>query len=219
MITLTTIPSGSESANQLIAKWAIAEDHAQAELRQSETRRHDFLLTRSALRALLHYTTGVSAWHIRPDSAGKPYATSLTGKSGPHISLSHTKGLVACAISQEAPIGIDVEYWRTRDFTALANYAFSLQEREQVARDGKPAFYRIWTLKEAMAKATGTGILATVKKEAYAVDTQVDGFKETATWQLYCTMPTPNYSLAIATKGQSPWSEKSLACLNAVIEN
>jgi hypothetical protein len=56
-------------------------------------------------------------------------------------------------------IGIDIEVYNSRrDFTRIAAAAFGPEEQMAVAREGASAFYRIWTLREAMAKASGAGI-------------------------------------------------------------
>ena len=215
MINLTTVASDGAWVSDLIAKWAMEEDQSQAELRHNETRRHNFLLARAALRALLDTATGIKDWYIRPDSTGKPYLLSPTGVTAPHISISHTKGLVACAVAS-SPIGIDVEYWRTRDFTALANYAFGIRERLEVETGGAASFYHIWTLKEAMAKATGDGLVGVINGKDNAACVQNEGFTQATEWQFYCTSPMPLYSLAIASQDQNAWSEKSLGWVNVI---
>jgi len=216
MVTITTVSSKDADAKRLITKWATAEDFTQVKSRHNEAKRHDFLVARSAMRALLAHATGISDWHIRSDPNGKPYAITVTGKAGPHISLSHTKGLIACAISQEAPIGIDVEYWQGRDFIALANYAFGPREREEVARDGISAFYRIWTLREAISKTTGVSLITTFDGDDYGADAPASGCWTTDMWQLFYTSPQIDYSLAIASKDDDIWLETSLIWVNYI---
>jgi len=203
MITLTTILSESAAAQLLIANWASSEDLAQAALHQNNLRRHNFLLARASLKALLTDVTGISNWNIHPDSNGKPHAFTTKDIAYPHISISHTRGLVACAVSQDSPIGIDVEYWRTRDFRALAAYAFGMREREEVAHKGISAFYRIWTVREAIAKISGIGILAMLDGMDYASDSPASGCWTTGERQVFYSSPHTDYSLAVA----SPCSE------------
>lgn len=57
-----------------------------------------------AVRKLLKLVLGDAA-RIVYDSAGKP---SLEG-GGAHISISHTRGYVALAVSHSSPVGLDVE--------------------------------------------------------------------------------------------------------------
>lgn len=210
MITLTTVSSEEGIAKPLIAKWATAEDYARAKLRQSDAKQRDFLLARAILRALLVQITGVGDWFLRPDAKGKPQALTATGAPGPYISLSHTQGLVVCAVSPEDPFGIDIEYWRVRDFMDLANYAFGPSERKEVARDGISAFYRIWTLREAISKATGMGLISTIDGNDCVAGAPASGCWATKMWQLFYTSPQTSYSLAIASKSEGTWSEASL---------
>ncbi len=214
MVTLTTVSSESPIAKSLIHRWATPEDRAQAKLRRSDARQYEFLLTRATLRALLTSVTGIGDWRIYPDAKGKPQTLSPTGKTGPHISLSHTRGLVACAVSETGPIGVDVEYWWMRDFMALANYAFGPRECAEVARNGISAFYRIWTLREAISKAKGIGLMATLDGNDSVADAPVTGCWETNAWQLFHLSPKPDYSFAVATKDESVWSEASLTWID-----
>ena len=78
-----------------------------------------------------------------------------------HFSISHTKEFIAIAINDK-PIGIDIE--RTRKYNkSLVNRFFHPSEikileetKEEQERD--ILFTKIWTLKEAYVKCTGTGI-------------------------------------------------------------
>lgn len=100
------------------------------------------------------------------DQHGKP---RLTGTSDLHFSVSHSGSVVAVAVSRNRPVGVDVErIWRLRpvelDRVVLATLA--PEERLQVAR--QPADRRTlalttyWTRKEAVLKATGQGLTATL---------------------------------------------------------
>jgi len=210
MVTLTTVSSESPIVESLISQWATPEDHAEAKLRQSHTRRQDFLVARATLRALLTHETGRGDWRICPDANGKPQALTATGIVGPYISLSHTRGLVACVVSEAGLVGVDVEYWRARDFIALADYAFGPQECEEVAQGGISAFYRIWTLREAVAKAIGVGLMTTFDGHDCVAGAPASGCWMTETWQLFYASPKTNYSFALATKGEDVWSDASL---------
>ena len=51
---------------------------------------------------------GIASPVVEKTPLGKPY---LKGENMPHISLSHTKGIVCCAVSWKN-VGIDAEYPR-----------------------------------------------------------------------------------------------------------
>jgi phosphopantetheinyl transferase len=107
-----------------------------------------------ALR-LLEALDGESSF-ITTDERGKPL---VCGPSVRHISISHSRSMVVAAASAVGLIGIDVEYRDpNRDLDRLASAAFGPAECEAVVARGVPAFYRIWTLREAISKATGDGM-------------------------------------------------------------
>ncbi len=182
--------SGTIEAERLIETWATPEDGVGAARRHDPARKHDFLLTRAALREILYEMTERNHWSFRADAKGKPLAISLAGDVAPHISLSHTKGMIAVAVSMRHPVGIDIEKWRVRDFAALAAYAFTSFEADHVAHEGQTAFYRLWTMKEAQAKALGIGVLAALEENISAQ----------AGWGIFYEEPCAGYSLSIATK-------------------
>ncbi|MDF1485069.1 4'-phosphopantetheinyl transferase superfamily protein [Ramlibacter sp. H39-3-26] len=77
------------------------------------------------------------------------------------FSISHCDGRIACAVSTDGPVGIDVE--RVGALTAgdLPRY-LNDSERSWVGRDPR-RFYTVWTRKEAVAKAAGTDSLADLR--------------------------------------------------------
>jgi phosphopantetheinyl transferase len=102
--------------------------------------------------------TGIRA--LRNDPQGRPW---LDGCTRP-ISLSHSGRWAACAIGHaqaSGGIGVDVEEIRempVEDFSMV----FTAQERAAIRNAGDPAsdLIRRWTIKEAVLKAHGTGLLA-----------------------------------------------------------
>ena len=102
--------------------------------------------------------TGVRA--LRSDPHGRPW---LDGCTRP-ISLSHSGRWAVCVIGHAQSslgIGVDVEEIRemsVEDFSMV----FTAQEREAIrgAYDPSSDLIRRWTIKEAVLKAHGTGLLA-----------------------------------------------------------
>lgn len=72
------------------------------------------------------------------------------GREGGYLSLSHSYGLVACAVDQR-PVGVDVE--RIRPVPPRLLGLLSEEERAYVRCDAD--FFRLWTLKEALIKCRG----------------------------------------------------------------
>lgn len=95
------------------------------------------------------------------ESLGKPYVL-LNGDPHPWLrfSLSHTKGLAVIAVAEKADVGVDVEV--VRDISERATIAashFSDQERQRFGPEQDDiAFFGCWTRKEAVLKASGTGL-------------------------------------------------------------
>lgn len=96
-------------------------------------------------------------FHISVEEKGKPF---FTYNSNIHFSISNTFNYVAIAISNHR-IGIDIESTRKYKENLVKRYFhpkecsfiqfFPLEQRDGV-------FTRLWTIKEAYVKMTGTGI-------------------------------------------------------------
>ena len=84
---------------------------------------------------------------------GKPFM-----EGAPHFSISHCKEGIAVAID-ELPIGIDIESIRHAD-KDLIERTMNEKERLAISELGMWEFTRLWTQKEAIAKAEGTGIVS-----------------------------------------------------------
>jgi phosphopantetheinyl transferase len=117
-------------------------------------------LARALLSKMLSAVWGMApeTVQIRSEPSGRPYLAPAISRTQPFISISHTRGWVACAATEIGPLGIDIERWRPdRDHAGIAEMAFGPREAARAAVGGM-AFYRIWTLREAVAKACGQGL-------------------------------------------------------------
>lgn len=100
---------------------------------------------------------------LRQNHISRTTANSYAQKSLLKTNLSHTQGMVACALtSQFGQIGIDCEAIRD-DFNYLECDILSSAQLSWIAKQEKhrrsEAFYRIWTMKEAILKARGVGLI------------------------------------------------------------
>ena len=120
----------------------------------------------------------------------------------PSISLSFS-GWVAVP-NDVGPVGIDVEVHRPRrNFDRLAAAAFGPEEQCLVTADGAPGFYRIWTLKEAMAKASGTGLAEVADRTDRAAGGPKEGAWRANVGTTPCAAhatPVPSVILALAKR-------------------
>jgi phosphopantetheinyl transferase len=159
----------------------------------------------AAVHAMVRHQTGRSDWRIMKGRNGKPLIAAPDGTPGPAVSLSHTAGLIAAAITGQGALGIDAERHRPRNFPALAENAFGPREMALITPDDPVAFYRVWTLREALAKATGDG-LALAANRRDLVDHCLTGTRWLAhhagtDWTLFHPMAGPEHSLSVAHDG------------------
>ena len=177
MIVLATACARPPLADELIERWATAADRAHAAIRKVPAARYHSLLARAGIRALLFSHTAQNDWQLHADARGKLSAFDTTGRAGPAISVAHTRGMVACGLATTSALGVDAETYRPRAFDAIAAWSFGPQECNAVRAGQAAAFYRIWTLREAMGKATGEGLaLATDRRDR-------TGGPDEGTWQ------------------------------------
>lgn len=105
--------------------------------------------------AMLQELVGHACDDVYYGPNGKPYL-----KNGPYFSISHCKTAVAVAIDEEHEIGIDIESRRHIEEGLIKR---TMNEAEQAfiasADDSEGAFLDLWTQKEAVLKAHGTGIV------------------------------------------------------------
>ena len=149
-------------------KYAVAWLHRQERARcrgylHSRPRRQ-FALCRAALRAILcgELGCGNEALSFGSLSHGKPYALVGGVRAPISFNVSHggRHGLIALAAAGR--VGVDVEERKARrDLDGIAETVFTPAEQADLALaagDQKiHLFFRLWTMKEALIKALGTG--------------------------------------------------------------
>jgi 4'-phosphopantetheinyl transferase len=189
------------TADDTLLRWSLAADHFPGARRRS-------LLARALLRRMLVQTTGISpeGWVFDVESSGRPIARNAVCDRVPSISLAHSGGWVAVAASDAGAIAIDIEVHRPhRNFCGIAAAAFGPGEQWLVAADGVASFYRIWTLREAMAKASGEGLAEVVDRTDRVATGPKEGVWRTSIgltpWLLAHTTPVSGLSLAMAVRG------------------
>jgi 4'-phosphopantetheinyl transferase len=119
-----------------------------------------------------------------------------------HVSVSHTGSLVAVALTALAPVGVDVELARPVPVLDLARRWFTADEAAWVGRQPgahrTTAFLLLWTAKEAMGKAYGTGLRG-------------DGLRRPAPLPSQWPVPLPGqWSVPLPGRWPVPWSDALL---------
>ncbi len=159
---------------------------------------------REAMFEILFKRSRHEQWRIETEASGKPIAVDETGRSSLSISASHSGSRLALACASGGIVGVDVERHRARDFAALAGHAFGAVEQELVANGGERAFYRIWTLREAIAKATGAGLVMAIDRKDRASRGPAEGCwtqsSEGERWHFAHYPLGRDYSLALACR-------------------
>ena len=144
--------------------WLDASERERRERLRGVRARREFALCRAALRRHLGRRLDCANQRLafRALRCGKPFAI-VNGRSVPYgFNVSHGGAHGLIAVSAGASVGVDVEERSPRrDLDGMAARVFGATERAALAavegRNGTHLFYRIWTLKEALLKALGTG--------------------------------------------------------------
>jgi 4'-phosphopantetheinyl transferase len=137
------------------------------------------------------------------ENSGRPIVRRKGCGPVPSIAISHSGGWVACAVASRGQIGIDIEAYRPgRDITGIAELAFGAGERRDVEREGAAAFYRIWTSREALAKARGRGLAEAADGIDRVAGSPANGVQlwhiDGEAWWLAHATPVQDLTLALA---------------------
>lgn len=135
------------------------------------SRRRSYLLSRALLRHLADTEPALAGQSLRFARAASGRLL-LAAPAGWHISLSHGPGLVAAALAP-LPCGVDIERPRRVAFARVAARYFAPAEQAALATlspaDAERDFFRLWTLKEAAAKALGEGLAHNLARLAFSL--------------------------------------------------
>ena len=131
----------------MLADWCLAEDYAYAQQKSRPEAQQQSLLARALVRRLLYRKTGEKTLSLLREASGR---MACAHAQWSYLSLTHSGQFVAAAISV-APVSIDLECWKPRDVRALAAALFPAQLPE-IEVEGLPAFYALWTQREARIK-------------------------------------------------------------------
>ena len=174
------------------------------------TDRATYIAAHVMLRRMLREILGEPPQIVR-NPLGRPELAGAQGGPMPSFNLTHTSGFAACAVLSGGPVGIDAEDIR-RPIEAAEIAARWYAPSEQGMLDELPEprrtemFFRIWTLKEAIVKATGHGLR--LEPQRFAVDpdrgqTMIPaGLGIPTRWRLAELSPLPHIRLAVAAPGE-----------------
>lgn len=180
-----------------------------------ERDRRRFLLTRALVRTMLSRYAAVppAKWtfitnvHGRPEILDRP-----RGVPDLRFNLSHTDGLIACAVTIGREVGVDVEHVQRRLTHDVAGRFFAPREVTDLkalpSDEQQRVFFDYWTLKEAYIKARGFGLALPLADFAFTLspsaapritfEPSLDD--DPGTWQFAQDWPTPVHRLAVAVR-------------------
>jgi 4'-phosphopantetheinyl transferase len=183
--------------------------------RAPEVRRAS-LAVHALLRIALARSLGCApgAVELRREAGGRPLLVAPAAAAGIRISLSHARGLVACALAGDAEVGVDVEDLRRRlpRAQALAERFFAPEETAQLRDLPSEAlherFLQLWTCKEAYAKGRGRAVGEVLARCAVELSGAGDPRLRLAAelgddaglWTLRLLRPTSRHLLAVAAR-------------------
>jgi 4'-phosphopantetheinyl transferase len=193
------------------------EERSRCQRFHFEHDRHEFALAHALLRTTLATFTDVAPqdWRFESDSHGKPAVAPGVTSAPPSFNLSHSHGLVACAVVVHGDVGIDVEsVTRATDWHGILPRYFSAAEVTQIDRlpvtEQAGRFFELWTLKEAFAKALGVGLSQSLDATSFDLGATAaiacslpDGVRADA-WQFALYEPAPDHRIAVAVSDGTP---------------
>lgn len=207
-INLTRSPQHLEFYQSILAD----DELKRAKKFKFERDQQAFIIARGTLRIILSHYLNLSPEQIKfkYSSKGKP---SLDQDPSPlYFNLSHAYAKAIYAIALEENIGIDIEYIREIEVLSLAKRFFCDSEYRWLnALDSEaqyPAFFRLWTCKEAYLKATGEGLVGLQDVEIVTpLDSNLKILKISQdsalakNWTLQSIETAENYIATLAIKG------------------
>ncbi|TFW28930.1 4'-phosphopantetheinyl transferase family protein [Massilia horti] len=176
--------------------------------------RRQYLAAHALTRLVLSRYTRLAPEEI--DFASGPNGKPCARLPAPHTTirhnLSHTAGLVGCVLARGRACGIDIESCRPLPaLESIVPTVCSPDEIAQLEALGAHArlhhFLRLWTLKEAYAKATSEGLGAALAQVSFRIEDEavaclIKGHAA-ANWWFHSTLPTERHVLALAVSGAS----------------
>lgn len=176
---------------------------------------HGFVAGRVLARVMLADLVGGGPGDLamRTDERGRPHLTGAEPGRSPAFSITHTRGLVACAVAVAGEVGVDAEHTgRSGDLERLARRYFA--PGELAFLDGLPpqerrrGFLVVWTLKEAFLKARGEGISVSLSSFSFDLSVSPPGFTcdaalaaDPGAWSFRCAAPQPEQVMAWSWRG------------------
>jgi len=134
---------------------------------------------------------------IKFNKYGKPFVDSDF-----FFNVSHSERLIVCAFTKTDHVGIDIEYVKPINITDFIDVLTSTEQHLlNSSADVLDAFYELWTQKESILKASGTGL--SVSPKMIKICNNV-GYGLEREWHLHKIDVHPSYWCTIASPIKNP---------------
>jgi 4'-phosphopantetheinyl transferase len=171
--------------------------------------RERYVISHALVRRMLSRYGALSPadWPFVTNAFGKPAIAPDAPAADLRFNLSHTRGLIACAVSHRT-VGLDVELIDDRvDGLEIASRFFCPMEldwlRAHAPEQQAARFIELWTLKESFVKGIGTGLACPLNSFGFAFPAAgAIRFQPPAetpdAWHFTLHSPTSRHRLAVA---------------------
>ena len=197
--------------------------------------RRDFAAAHALTRRVLSSYENVAPrdWTFEATADGKPCLPAGHAGGPPLVfNLSHTHGLVACAVARDGDIGLDVERIdRAVDARGIAARYFTAGESAFIdgghgggAGDRQVRFAEVWTLKEAFVKAVGRGLrqplnaFGCVLEGSRGIRFDAPTGMDPREWTFALFAPSPDTRMAIAVRSPGGVARRIIARHGETVE-
>ena len=195
-----------------------ADEKARADRFFFERDRNRYIVGRGTLRTLLasYLDTEASQISFKYGPQRKPELATPSGERALQFNLAHSNDWAAYAFGWDRPLGIDLEHIRpVADVDDLVQRFFTARESaliRSLSGDEKwKTFFQIWTCKEALLKAHGSGLTTALDQFEIALDAKAnptvipvgEDSEGLAVWQLVILDLVPGYTSALALQANS----------------
>jgi 4'-phosphopantetheinyl transferase len=161
--TLWSCSLAPQPGNAGLIDWLSRDERARMQRFGHDALRTRYLIGRASLRWVLAQTIGITPQSVMIERGahGRP---QLDAAAGIDFNVSHTTDMALIGVSRESRIGVDIERAdRVIHSPRLARRILTDRERAALpATDDaiRRRILRLWTCKEALAKATGDAMSA-----------------------------------------------------------
>ena len=158
-----------------------------------------FSVSRQSLRLLLSRYLSVQPLDIilSAEKNQKPFIISPSSRI--HFNISHSGGWILIAVATEE-LGIDIELADEEfSYEEILSEHFNPEEGNFIIKASNPAqaFFYLWTRKEALTKAWGTGLQENLKN-VHVLDSGLWTDTQKKTWKIVSFNAASNYPAALA---------------------